>query len=64
MNYELASSGAKVCLDAGGVGVNFARAENFPLLTAYNIMCSSKLSERNEGPSRNISGGREYTTML
>jgi hypothetical protein len=43
---ELAFSGAKLCLGVGGAGVNFARAENFLLFTARNILCGSKLSER------------------
>ncbi|KAI8517342.1 hypothetical protein Bbelb_059230 [Branchiostoma belcheri] len=45
--HELASSDAKLLLGVGGAGVNFAGAENCPLLTARNILCSSKLSERN-----------------
>ena len=44
--HELASSGAKLWLGVVGAVVNFAGAENCPLLTARNILCSSKLSER------------------
>ena len=44
--HELASSGAKLWMGVGGAEVNFARAENCSLLTARNILCSSKLSER------------------
>ena len=43
---ELLSSGAKLWLGVVGAYVNFAGAENCPLLTARNILCSSKLSER------------------
>ena len=43
---ELLSSGTKLWLGVVGAYVNFAGAKNCPLLTARNILCSSKLSER------------------
>ena len=43
---EPSSSGAKLWLGVVGAYVNFAGAKNCPLLTARNILCSSKLSER------------------
>jgi len=44
--HKLASSGAKLWLSVVIAAVNFAGAENWPFLTARNILCSSKLSER------------------
>ena len=44
--HELASSGAKRWAGVVGAVVNVARAKKCPPLTARNILCSSKLSQR------------------
>ena len=47
--HELTSSGAKRWPGVVRAVVNVARAGKCPHLTARNILCSSKLSERKEG---------------
>ncbi len=42
----------------GGAVVDVAGAEIFPPSNAPSILCSSKLSERCWGPSRNVRGAR------
>ena len=50
--HELASSDAKLWLGVAGTMVNSAGAENFPFLTARNVLCSAKPS-----------GGRAYAAL-